>query len=952
MYRKIITVLLASACLPGANIIMGANLLKNPGFNDLIKTRGQLMPTAWHVSSWGTDKTKAAEFNYDAKVFHSAKYSAKIKQSVGTNYCQFIQKVKIVPAPVTRKIYVAAWIQAENAEAGSIVITADTAAKRTALWRQVASFGGSFGWKQIVGSASIPSGAIAVNLSIRLKGTGLIRIDDCVMSFEAIPIDSSEMKSAGTKVNLLVNPDFVGKINDLTHLPAGWEKTAVHGYETVFEVKVTPGKLKQLTVDWKSGGAKCGASPLIAKKLLPGNYIFQAKARTTGDSVAGLGVNEDVSAPVSGSAWKTTSILFTAGPDAENDLFCWNIGQGKVEFSDVKLYAVSRQKDQIFPLKALVMPVENTVIWSGKRQVNSFEDAPVPVAFDLKKLKEFKTGKLVIEIPVELRLTEAYNFYPSYYKPEIPSVNKIMKQGTAYRRYTFTNPQIFSILKKKYIWGRKLVVAIEPEKPLARKSFTIFWHLEADNRSSAEQSFVFNLLPPLKKVDMPRNFPILCWGMKDINFLNPGILDRIAENYEKAGIKTRPRILMDSERSRQVDKKLEAKGWKMFVANPDYAEMKFNQLKKSPLFKEIKLVYYNTGKVNAKHLCPTWINTSRKFKMYLKAFLKEKYRKCGAVDGDIILYDIEPWQPMTWCFCDDCRRAFARKNGIKGVPGASEILDKYSDKWSEFRCRQTADITKLHTEIFKELYPGSSVFDYDYVINFSRPDFKDIFRKVAKDSRLNEQYFDGHISSYYHYLDQQAFDLIACNVDNLKKAYYVICAIDRLGYLSPKKVLSPGRLRMLLLATAVNGGSGFVIFPGEHIDGSYLKMFNKTMHEIAQVEDIMKNGKEIKIVPSRHAAGNITEKAQTKLEFNKYFRYNARRQGNRILLSLFNYDPKQTSRVMIDLQKHADAKYIVTDVSSGDRINSPSGKYWSARDLKKLIVDMKPMEAKLLLVSE
>jgi hypothetical protein len=170
MYRKIITVVLASAVLPGANVIIGANLLKNPGFNDLVKTKGRLMPASWHVSSWGTDKTKAAEFNYDANVFHSAKYSAMIKQSAGTNYCQFIQKVKITPVTVARKIYVAAWIQAENAEAGSIVVTADTAAKRTALWKQVASFEGSFGWKQIVGCASIPSGAIAVNLSIRLKG--------------------------------------------------------------------------------------------------------------------------------------------------------------------------------------------------------------------------------------------------------------------------------------------------------------------------------------------------------------------------------------------------------------------------------------------------------------------------------------------------------------------------------------------------------------------------------------------------------------------------------------------------------------------------------------------------------------------------------------------------------------------------------------------------------------
>ena len=48
--------------------------------------------------------------------------------------------------------------------------------------------------------------------------------------------------------------------------------------------------------------------------------------------------------------------------------------------------------------------------------------------------------------------------------------------------------------------------------------------------------------------------------------------------------------------------------------------------------------------------------------------------------------DNEDFSPMRWCFCERCRKAFAGKYGIDGVPDGKTILSKYGEKWRDFRC--------------------------------------------------------------------------------------------------------------------------------------------------------------------------------------------------------------------------------------------------------------------------
>ncbi|MCQ2391941.1 MAG: hypothetical protein MJ240_11010 [Kiritimatiellae bacterium] len=66
--------------------------------------------------------------------------------------------------------------------------------------------------------------------------------------------------------------------------------------------------------------------------------------------------------------------------------------------------------------------------------------------------------------------------------------------------------------------------------------------------------------------------------------------------------------------------------------------------------------------------------------------------------AEYAVWDYEPYVvgPVTaGCFCEDCRRVFAREQGLAATPDANEILSQHREAWIHFRCRQRADSVKM-----------------------------------------------------------------------------------------------------------------------------------------------------------------------------------------------------------------------------------------------------------------
>jgi hypothetical protein len=183
MFNKILLSLVFLIGLQSGNLLADDNLLKNAQFNDTKNYKGQLWAQDWQWGSWGKGKKSDVKFELDDKICHSPKYAAFLSQTAGEKTCQLLQKVKVTPVARERQLKVVVWIFSEESKRVSVVVIADTAKKKAAFWKSIASFKGSFDWKKIEKQVTIPADATMVHLSLRIKGPGMAWFDDCEMSF-------------------------------------------------------------------------------------------------------------------------------------------------------------------------------------------------------------------------------------------------------------------------------------------------------------------------------------------------------------------------------------------------------------------------------------------------------------------------------------------------------------------------------------------------------------------------------------------------------------------------------------------------------------------------------------------------------------------------------------------------------------------------------------------------
>ena len=159
-------------------------------------------------------------------------------------------------------------------------------------------------------------------------------------------------------------------------------------------------------------------------------------------------------------------------------------------------------------------------------------------------------------------------------------------------------------------------------------------------------------------------------------------------------------------------------------------------------------------------------------------------------------------------------------------------------------------------------------------------------RSVGKDTLANEQWLDGHLCSYYHKIDKDAFDAIRNDTRHLKKLYVPMGANDGAGgYLQPHEVLSPKQVRQFALAAFVHGCPGIGFYSGNAYEGEWLLALMEAQDEIVKWEGLSWGKVDGKVVPT--CANELFAYAST-----------VRPDGTEVV-ALFNYDPKDAIRVTV-----------------------------------------------------
>lgn len=519
-------------------------------------------------------------------------------------------------------------------------------------------------------------------------------------------------------------------------------------------------------------------------------------------------------------------------------------------FDDIKLVAAIKSKAQDWAgFAARCLPVDTVKAWSNKAVFSTFYDSPATLTFQFKgKYSTLVKPALILDLPAQLEMIEAFQQHPSWSTKLVPQITTIKHNNQNYKRYRFDNPPFFKTLLTSWGWRRMMGIAIMPTaKSQIGKLFKAYWYLENKNTKSQINSFDIKILPSLPEKKMPKDFYIGFWNGYENDFPTKDVFNKAIKKWEKSNFIGTVRL----SAIKKNDEVMAKRNWKIATSSFQ-ADQSYNFPKLPPaLKKQVKDIFYsidNKGKPYPRRMCPTFFLTNEAYTKYAQRNMTKALSRTK--ENELVFLDTEPWRPHTFCYCQACLKEFAKFAKLSKVPTIKEAAStKLYSKWREFRVDQCAKtIAKLVTMI-RKTHPKVKIYDYDYPINYDSQKEIDIFlSRCSKDPRINEKKVDGHLSSYYHTLDKNMFDMAEINIRHLKKDYLLILAIDPPGYLAKSSVLSPNRFQVMLEGAAALGCKGIWIYSMSVVDGTMAQAAHNAMVKIAQFEEFYKQPNQPKLL--------------------------------------------------------------------------------------------------------
>lgn len=180
------------------------------------------------------------------------------------------------------------------------------------------------------------------------------------------------------------------------------------------------------------------------------------------------------------------------------------------------------------------------------------------------------------------------------------------------------------------------------------------------------------------------------------------------------------------------------------------------------------------------HGTPTGIPCDSDLQAKGAAYYCERLRNAGLEKSlsevEYAIWDYEPYVvgPVTaGCFCEDCRRAFAKEIGLAEVPSAATIGELHEKEWVHFRCRQRAASVKMAVDGMKMLAPNVKFGLCTMPMapgkgDVAYPDDFDYLKRFGIDSPLYEDFTDAYFSMNYT-LYLQYFRSLEREVNDLKR---------------------------------------------------------------------------------------------------------------------------------------------------------------------------------------
>jgi hypothetical protein len=195
-----------------------------------------------------------------------------------------------------------------------------------------------------------------------------------------------------------------------------------------------------------------------------------------------------------------------------------------------------------------------------------------------------------------------------------------------------------------------------------------------------------------------------------------------------------------------------------------------------------------------------------------------------------LIIDYEP-PCFNCCFCPRCRKAFAKFADLDEQKAAAmspnEIQALPDHAWGRFRSEQNAKIVKNHIAAIHELDP-------EVKVGLCSSSYTDYEAQHGMDIRLFEPDAAFHTPMIY-YEPTLYEQLVRSTCENTKAPVLPFLLASDLAV--PKVFPMPEDVRLNMLATALSGGRGAVLWVGiEALDGEYMNALRRSLEEIRKLQ--------------------------------------------------------------------------------------------------------------------
>lgn len=249
--------------------------------------------------------------------------------------------------------------------------------------------------------------------------------------------------------------------------------------------------------------------------------------------------------------------------------------------------------------------------------------------------------------------------------------------------------------------------------------------------------------------------------------------------------------------------------------------------------------------IAGKLVCPTTLLSDNDH--YLSEHL-EKYAKLLKENGITeVMEDVEYSSPLSYCFDDRCKRAFAQYAKLDPEKIATltpeELLARYQDQWVDFRCHQNSLILDKMSRMVRKLYPEVRFklfcgYQSDWVKRRYGVDWPQLFKLPE----VNGAYVGGGMPG----TPEQISAIKELSSGNRKE--FISMANATMSFPSGFDEIggrSPAYLEARIVHDMMCGSAGIFIWWWGTLDGRCLKAFETGASLAKNYRDILLDGKHI-----------------------------------------------------------------------------------------------------------